>query len=76
VKDFIMQVIQKDQYVTIDIMRDGRYIWNGRYNMQALEIDNSKEIPEGMYDIKVKSARAAGGWGQMSYNVKLYDSEK
>jgi regulator of replication initiation timing len=76
VKDFIMQVIQKDPYVTIDIMRDGRYIWNGRYNMQALEIDNSKEIPEGMYDMKVKSARAAGGWGQMSYNVKLYDSEK
>jgi hypothetical protein len=33
-------------------------------------------MPEDFNFLKVKSARAAGGWGQMSYNVKLYDSKK
>lgn len=76
VKDFILNVINNDPYVTIDFIRDGKYIWSVKFTNQEIQNERSKAIPEGMYDMKVKSARAAGGWGQMSYNVKLYDSEQ
>ena len=73
VKDFILAVIKNDPFVTIDIMRDGKYIWNGEYNHQAPRKERTKELSEELLLLKIKSARAAGGWGQMSYNVKLYE---
>jgi len=72
VKDFILNVINNDPYVTIDFMRDGKYIWNVNFTNQEPQNARPIEIPEGLYGMIVKSARAAGGYGQMSYNVKLY----
>ena len=72
VKDFILAVIKNDPFVTIDIMRDGKYIWNGEYNHQAPRKERTKELSEELLLLKIKSARAAGGYGRMSYNVKLY----
>ena len=79
VEDFIMTVIKNDPYVTIDLKRGNKsiwhgdkYIWHGEYNNQALQKERSKELSEELLLLKIKSARAAGGWGQMSYHVKLY----
>jgi len=72
VKDFILTVIKNDPYVAIDLKRGDKYIWNGEYNNQELRKERSKELSEELLLLKIKSARAAGGWGQMSYNVKLY----
>jgi hypothetical protein len=72
VKDFILTVIKNDPHVAIDLKRGDKYIWNGEYNNQALRKERFKELSEDMLLLKIKSARAAGGWGQMSYNVKLY----
>ena len=72
VKDFILTVIKNDPHVAIDLKRGDKYIWNGEYNNQALRKERSKELSEELLLLKIKSARAAGGWGQMSYNVELY----
>ena len=72
VKDFILTVIKYDPIVAIDIKRGDKHIWNGEYNNQTLQKERSKELSEELLLLKIKSARAAGGWGQMSYNVKLY----
>ena len=72
---FIMAVMKNDPYVTIDIMRDGKYIWRGEFENNRLKKESDNTMPEDFNFLKVKSARAAGGWGQMSYNVKLYDSD-
>ena len=72
VKDFILTVIKNDPHVAIDLKRGDKYIWNGEYNNQELRKERSKELSEELLLLKIKSARAAGGWGQMSYNVKLY----
>ena len=72
VKDFILSVIKNDPFVTIDIKRDGKYIWNGEYDHQAPRKERTKELSEEMLLLKVNSARAAGGWGRMSYDVILY----
>ena len=72
VKDFILTVIKNDPHVSIDLKRGDKYIWNGEYNNQELRKERSKELSEELLLLKIKSARAAGGWGQMSYNVKLY----
>jgi hypothetical protein len=79
VEDFIMTVIKNDPYVTIDLKRGNKsiwhgdkYIWHGEYNNQVLQKERSKELSVELLLLKIKSARAAGGWGQMSYNVKLY----
>lgn len=70
---FIMAVMKNDPYVTIDIMRGGKYIWKGEYENNRLKKEYDNTMPEDFNFLKVKSARAAGGWGQMSYHVKLYD---
>lgn len=70
---FIMAVMKNDPYVTIDIMRCGKYIWKGEYENNRLKKEYDNTMPEDFNFLKVKSARAAGGWGQMSYHVKLYD---
>ena len=72
VKDFILTVIKNDPHVAIDLKRGDKYIWNGEYNNQELRKERSKELSEELLLLKIKSARADGGWGQMSYNVKLY----
>lgn len=72
VKDFILTVIKNDPHVAIDLKRGDKYIWNGEYNNQELRKERSKELSEELLLLKIKSARAAGGCGQMSYNVKLY----
>lgn len=74
VGDFIQYVIKNDQYVDIDIMRKGKHIWSGEYTKQVLQkIDaHIKPLSEEQLLLVVKSARAGGGWGRMSYNVKLY----
>jgi len=69
---FIMTVMKNDPYVTIDIMRDGKYIWRGEYENNRLKKESDNTMPDSFNYLKVKSARAAGGWGQMSYNVELY----
>ena len=70
--EFIMNVIKKDPYVSIDFKRDDEYIWSGEYEHNKLKKKHDGTMPEILYTSKVKSARAAGGWGQMDYNVKLY----
>lgn len=75
VNDFILAVIKNDPFVTIDIMRGGKYIWKGEYENNILKKEYDNTMPEDFNFLKVKSARAAGGWGQMSYHVKLYDPD-
>ena len=74
VGDFIQAVIKNDPYVDIDILRDGKYIWSGEYTKQELQnVDASiKPLSEDQLRLKVESARASGGWGRMSYRVKLW----
>ena len=47
------------------------HIENPRAKWDSIK-ERSKELSEELLLLKIKSARAAGGWGQMSYNVKLY----
>jgi len=74
--DFIKNVINYDPYVTIDFMRDGKHIWKGKFNNQEIQTEQSQAIPGGMYGMTVKSAKASGGYGQMSYHVELYELGK
>jgi hypothetical protein len=74
VYDFAMEVIKRDRYVDLDFKRDGSYIWHVRYNEQRPRPEDMEKKPEDIQDMLVKSARCNGGWGQMSYDVILYDS--
>ena len=69
--DFIMDVIGRDQFVSIYFKQDGYPIWSCHYSNQKL--DEGKEDMPGSFDqFKVKSAKCNGGWGQMNYDVMLY----
>ena len=73
--DFIRDATNRCQLVTIDIMRDSKYVWHGEFRNGIIVEAKSKTVPVGIFSMTVQSANASGGWGQMSYNVKLYDSE-
>jgi hypothetical protein len=74
VYDFIMEVIKRDRYVELYFKREGSYLWHARYNEQRPQPEDMEKKPEDIHNMLVKSARCNGGWGQMSYDVILYDS--
>lgn len=77
VEEFVNDVIHRaSQYVTIWVERDGVTVWRGEYKNAILDMKASRDIPGGIFECQVKSARASGDWGQMSYTVKLYNTEK
>jgi len=68
---FIMAVIKNDPYVEIDFNCNGYKIWHCWYKDQKM-VDQVKNIPEDFHLMKVKSAKACGGYGQISYRVELH----
>ena len=74
--DFIRDVTNRQsQFVTIDLICDSKYAWHGEFKNGIIVEAKSGRVPVGIFSMTVQSAHASGGWGQMSYNVKLYDSE-
>ncbi len=68
---FITAVIKNDPYVEIDFNCNGYKIWHCWYKNQEM-VDQVKNIPEDFHLMKVKSAKACGGYGQISYRVELH----
>lgn len=70
--DFVIQANILDKYTTFRICDANGYIGDCQYenkNMKSSRL-NAKKVC-GIDDRIVKSAKANGGWGQMSYDVQI-----
>jgi len=68
---FILNVVKKDRYVSIDLELDGKPYWKGEYVDGVLKKEFENTMPDEILTIQVVSAKASGGWGQMSYKAIL-----